>query len=348
MKYFFNTVLADWIRSKRVLRELIRKLITSIAIHRPGGKKDILLVSCRRSGSTWLMELLGASSGIRFVNEPFIPHLVAESRLPSDLDHLPIDERKVLEVPHSGIEAYRRHLSDYKSTRVRGPYLPFSPQFHLFSNRRVLKVVHATSIVEWMVSQNLNLDPLLLVRHPFANAVSMAKSNIALRSQANLKHGGFCKRYLSDKRVQLAKSILERGDMIECFVLEWCLDNIAIQEAHLNNPSWFLISYEELILQPARSLELIAEKFDVDTSKIKPLIETPSASTTPDRREAMKASEIKKLKRWQSLIDRQTEERFFSIIDEFGLSFYSKGRAIPNRPYLNFDSTEKIFEAMDT
>lgn len=288
------------------------------------------------------MELIGAVPGVRFVNEPFEPEFVAEKGLPTYLESLSVRERKVLGIPESenGKKLFCRHLMDYGKTRIKGPYFPFSPQFHVISNRRVLKVVHATAIVEWIIHQELNFQPILLIRHPIATALSLLKSSNALRSKANLLHTGFREDYLDDRLINLAESILKRGDQMECFVLEWCLDNLPIQRAHERNPEWLLISYEEMNLNPVASIELIADKFDLDTGKLMKVMGNPSASTTRDRREALQADKSRKISRWRTVVDKQTEKRLFSIIKEFGIEFYSEGSLLPQRALLNFTIME--------
>ena len=73
MKAFDTT--RKMIRSSPRLREPLRKLLTGIAVHRPGKQDDIVIVSCKRAGSTWLMQMIAATPGIRSVNEPGILEL---------------------------------------------------------------------------------------------------------------------------------------------------------------------------------------------------------------------------------------------------------------------------------
>src|SRR6187455_2288171 len=135
MKAFDTT--RKMIRATPRLREPLRKLLTGIAVHRPGNQDDIVIVSCKRAGSTWLMQMIAATPGIRSVNEPDLPELVAEKGLPTGLEGVVEPHfRKVLEVPMGADERFRSFYFDSRITRLRGPYDPLSPSFHLLTHRR--------------------------------------------------------------------------------------------------------------------------------------------------------------------------------------------------------------------
>jgi len=336
----------DLIRRKPRLREGLRVLLTSLSIYRQGSKDDVVIFSCRRGGSTWLMEMIGASPRVRFVNEPFIPGLVLKRGLPTGLEEvLPPDLRKVVHVALDAEEAYRHHLTNVRATNVRGPYSPLAPQYHLMADRRVLKVVHATGIADWIVGQQLRLKPVFLVRHPIATALSMARSGIALRAQANLRHPDFRNRHLGHELTSFAWDVLDRGSDVERFVLEWCLDNVVPYRTWLASPErWSFVTYEELMLNAGPSLERLGGELDLPvTARMTQLAGLPSASTSIQRRESLAASHAPDwLLHWRENVAQSLEKRAFEIVDRFGIRLYEPGRTVASDDFLHFRDTPRV------
>jgi hypothetical protein len=328
------------IRTRPALREPLRRVLTSIGVHRPGRREDIAIVSCRRAGSTWLMHMLAATPGIRSVNEPDLPELVARRGLPTGLeDVLDPHFRKVLEVPAGAEERFRSHFFDSDITRIRGPYNPFSPSFHLVTDRRVLKMVHSSAIAEWIAE---GLRPVYLVRHPIASALSMTRSAITLRAEANLRHEGFRTRFLDDDLIELGWAILRSGSLLEKFLLEWCLDNLGPLQAWTKRPErWTLISYEELMLSPTRLIPLLGRRLDLrEPDRMLRMLRTPSPSTVRENDTKLRQMEPRQqLRLWQRDVDGETQARLFQIVERFEIDVYRRDRIMPTEPYLNLGDT---------
>lgn len=330
-------LLRSKIRAEKSLREPLRRILTTLTVHRKGELEDIIIFSCRRSGSTWLMELLSAAPRMRFVNEPFLASLVAQVGLPTTFEnHLPLDQRKIIGVPEHAAEAYRHHLLNPRTTQIRSAYDLFSPQHHLFTNRRVIKIIHATAIADWIMGQGFGFTPLYLVRHPLATALSMTHSGMIVRSSSNLQHKEFRDRYLNGDLINLAESILERGTELEKFVLEWCLDNIVTYKTWQQS-KWAFITYEELLLQPERSLAYLCETLKLsDAPRLIELAKVPSAATVPKRRSAVADNGRQQIARWRSFVDEAAEVRAFAITEAFGFDLYQVGEDTARKKYLHF------------
>jgi len=327
------------IRATPGLREPLRRLLTSIGVHRSGGQEDIAILSCRRAGSTWLMQMLAATPGIRSVNEPDLPELIAQRGLPTGLEGvLKPHFRKVLDVPTGSEELFRSYLFDPRITRIRGPYNPFSPSFHLLTDRRVLKMVHATAIAEWIANQGLR--PVYLVRHPIASALSMTRSATTLRVEANLRHEGFRARFLGDDQVELAWSVMESGSPLERFVLEWCLDNLGPLRASRKHPDrWTVLSYEELVLSATRLVPVLGRRLDLhDPDRMLRVVRTPSASTRGGSHAKLRQKDpLQLVGLWERDVDHETQARLFEIVERFEIDVYRPDTIMPTERYLNFE-----------
>jgi hypothetical protein len=327
------------IQSRPQLREPLRRLLTAVGVHRAGSQDDIAIISCKRAGSTWLMHMVAATPGIRSVNEPDLPELVAKGGLPTGLEGV-LDPpfRKVLEVPIGTDEQFRSYYFDRHITRIRGPYDPFSPSFHLLTHRRVLKIVHGTAIAEWLAKQRLR--PVYLVRHPISSALSMARAGAIPRAEANLRHSGFRTRFLDDDLVELGWSILEHGSPLERSVLEWCLDNVGPLRAVKKRPErWIVLSYEELMLSAERLIPLLGRRLELrHPERMFRVLRTPSPSTHNESQAKLKQMEpLQQLALWRQSVDRETEVKLFQIVERFGIDVYQPGTIMPTRPYQNLN-----------
>jgi len=336
----------DRVRRTPSLREGSRRLLTSLGVHRPGRRNDIAIFSSRRSGSTWLMELLASAPGVRFVNEPFVPQMVQMRHLPTGLEsELEPAARKVVDVLPTAEARYRSYMTDPRETRVRGPYAPWSPQFHAVTNRRVFKIVHGTAIADWLMESELHLDPVFLVRHPVSTALSMQRSGVTLRALANLSSPGFRSKHLGSVLAEFSWGVLNDGSEPERRVLEWCLDNLVPYRLWSEKKStWTLITYEELALNTRRSLEYLGEQLDVEvTQRMVDSLSTPSASTSKERRDDVAKSDVaERLVRWRSEDHGSLESRAFEIVEHFDIRIYSRDREVAVERCLHFGDTPRI------
>jgi hypothetical protein len=283
------------------------------------------------------MHMVAATPGVRSVNEPDLPELVARRGLPTGLEGtLEPHFRKIVDVPAGADERFRAHFFDGYVTRVRGPYDLFSPSFHVLTDRRVLKIVHATAIAEWIVEQGL--CPVYLIRHPVATALSATRSSIIHRAEANLRHEGFRRRFLNDDLIELGWSILRSGSPLEKFVLEWCLDNLGPLHAMRKDPArWTVVSYEEMMTSPTRLSALLGRRLELRRpERMLKVLRTPSPSTTRGRDAKLRHTEpVALLGLWQREVDAKTQATLFEIVERFHIDAYRPGETMPTDRYLH-------------
>jgi hypothetical protein len=331
------------------IRELVRDVMTRCNIHRQGSLSDIFLISAPRSGSTWLMETIAAEPGIKFVNEPFTPKFVKKAQLPTGLEgKLPLNKWKVLVVPPDADIQFREHLLENSATRIRGPYNIFSRDFDFLTNRRVVKDVDATSICEWIDDQDLGFRIVYLIRHPISTALSLVRGSV-VRVEANLRHEGFRNRYLSDELTTYAWEIVQDGSEFEKGVLQWCLDNsIPWNAITRGNRNWLLFTYEELLLSPVKSIQLIAERIELSrVDRLLRRVRIPSATTWPGREEIVKkANAVQRVKEWQVQVTDSAQRTAFEIVSRFGIDAYELGSPVAREIYLHFSETAQLRDSL--
>ena len=293
-------------------------------------------MASRRSGSTWLMEILAAEPGVTFVNEPFHPSMLNGGGLTTGLESvLPQPECKVVGVPRGLESEYHAHVTDFDSTRIRGPYNPLSPHFEYAARKRVLKVVHATAISDWMVEELPRYRYVYLIRHPIPSALSLER-NCLPRARAHLLSPAFRDRFLTPELQELTRRILDEGTVIERWVLEWCLDNIVPWRTFVGHQDrGLVVSYEELLLNPAGTVQRIAEFAEIPLSQRgEEQVDRLSASAENKKRRMDPKSRLDQLGHWRESVDSDVEERVFRIVQEFGIDAYEAGRLLPRDEYL--------------
>lgn len=334
-----HSPLARRIRRQPVLKEALRHVLTRVQRYRPGPLPDIAIVSCRRSGSTWLMELLAAMPGMTFVNEPFRESVVRAAGLPTPNNGPGPDDVKILDVPPGTEAAYRSFLNDPRQTRIRGPYRIFAPEFDLVATRRVLKEVLANGITGFIADEGFLVVHLL--RHPIPTALSMGRTRRFL-DEAFLRHATFPGRFLTPAQHALAEEIVASGDRLRRGVLEWCLANLEpLAEGRERSDGWVTLTYEELVLRPHEVLRAFAPLVRIDDPT--PMLErldVPSASTHPERLRHLQDTDAwRRITDWRRHIDDADEQAAFEVADAFGIDAYVAGSPLAARPYLLLDPT---------
>ncbi|MDQ3451673.1 MAG: sulfotransferase domain-containing protein [Actinomycetota bacterium] len=333
---------ARFVRARPGLREPLREVLTRVGRHRSGPRNDIVLISARRSGSTWLMELLGTQPRMRYVDEPCEQFYYRRHGLRTGLeDVLPVMDSKLVAVAEADAEHYRNFFADPKATRIHGPYDPTRPTFHFSTDRRVLKIVNATALAQWLDDQRLGFDMVYLLRHPVPTVVSMAAS-VALRAQANLRHEGFVERHLTGEQERLGWDLLRSGSPLQRFALDWCLDSIVPFRAVSDQErDWTVLTYEELCLFPRQTVALLTERLGLDEpDRLLKQLQVPSQSTAQVRLDVFATEDAQqRVSRWRGKADPEDVRAIHEVVDSFGIDAYGPDSAIARPRWLHFAQT---------
>jgi hypothetical protein len=333
---------ARFVRGRSGLREPLREALTRVGRHRPGPRNDIMLISARRSGSTWLMELLATQPRMRYVDEPCEQFYYQRHGLRTGLEGvLPVMDSKLVHVAESDAQHYRAFFTDPEATRIHGPYDPTRPTFHFSTDRRVLKIVNATALAEWLDDQRLGFDMVYLLRHPVPTVVSMAAS-VALRAEANLRHEGFVSRYLTDEQVRLGWDLLRDGSPLQRYALDWCLDSIVPFRAVADQGrDWTVLTYEELSLSPRQTVALLTQRLGLtEPDRLLAQMQVPSQSTAQGRLDVLATEDaLQRVSRWRDRVDPQDVRAIHEVVDRFGIDAYEPDSAIARPRWLHFAQT---------
>ena len=330
------------IRKNNLIRESLRDVLTRMAVYKQSDKKNIIMISSGRTGSTFLMESMGAEPGLRFVNEPFTRKHISKT----DLKIFP----KFKNIPTGGKyytlnseekQGVNRFLENYKYVRRAGPYNPFKSNFHFKSNRLIVKMLTMNLVLDHFLDQADKYQFLWLVRHPMPTIISsipmkLRRETIDLKSY--VEEDSFREEYLTDQQAEFLIRTHENGAEHEVWAAEWALDHVVPLSMYKGayGESMFLISYEQLVVDPQLVIGEMAKELKLDRPDlILKELRVPSASSRADKMAELKNFDPhKKIKSWRKKATPEMERDIFDIIEFFGVDLYGRGRDVLNEGYL--------------
>ncbi|MGB0370598.1 MAG: hypothetical protein ACPGN3_04550 [Opitutales bacterium] len=327
---------SSFIRSNNFVREGLRSVLTALPTHKQGSKKDILMLSSRRSGSTWLMESMGAEPHLRTLNEPFGPKFSGRSILAESPDFAKIEEGLRLHAfPESMLPYVDRYMNEPALTRLASAYNPLAPGYHLKTNRTLWKVIHANPAITYFYERAHLYHTFMLLRHPCPTILSMEKK-YEPELGLILANETFCKEHLDDDQYSFFQNILKGGNRLELFAAEWALEQLVpVKELPKYREHIPVLSYEALRGDVARGIAFVAEYCDLSApEKIIGATDAPSASTADERLKTVQSNNQSGfVAGWRKRMDEATEEKVFSIIRKVGVDTYEPGRDLPSPAY---------------
>ena len=306
--------LSEWVRARA-------------SVHRPGGD-PVLLVTTPRSGSTWLMELIWGQPGFKAISEPLDLRREAVRRVLG----LGCWEDLYGRSSAGRVEAY---LKDLVEGRLR--FLDPSPRLRHWrplTRRVVVKLLHGCEDRLPRLEEVLGARVVLLLRHPIP--VSLSRRELPrLRAFLESDYAG----HFRPEELAFARRIAARGDPLERAVLDWTLQNAV--PLRTRRPSWLLLSYEQLVLEPGPLLRRLAEHLALPRPD-RLEAELPRPSLTTRKSERSTAEVLRRgtgaerqrylVERWRERVPREREAALLEIPARFGVDVYRPGSALPRAP----------------
>lgn len=320
-----------------IVKSLLKELIVKVTnVHRKGAKKDIMVFASRRSGSTWIMELLYSQPGVKFCTEPL--YLGRWNRYKIKLPDREDSKFISLSQREEGIlkSYFNAILND--SIQVSPPWNIMEEGYSFFTNRYVVKICNGISLIEWF-EKNFEVYIVYFVRHPIPNALSIINLDWKDMAGAFLNDSFFVQKYLNKEQLQFAEDIKRKGSRLEKVVLEWCLENlIPLRLIEKGKKTWLVITYEELVMSPKKVVGLMCDKFDLeDKDRMLKMVSQPSRTAVmQSAKEIEGGNKDFIIKRWKKKISNEEEKEIFEILTKFGIDAYEFGSSVPNESLINF------------
>lgn len=297
--------------------------------HTPGRLPDIAIVSSPRSGSTWLMETIATQPGVKYVNEP------DHKELTERYHALRIASRWLWSslVPNER-QDFARYLLEDRRSGIFGPVNPFVPDHSWHTNRRVLKLIRMTPLIEWLDS--LGFAIVYLLRHPIPQAQSCMRRGHRLVLDDVLADTKFLE-LLDPDVVAYVRSVSSDGDVTLQFVTQWCLENIVAINSALVGGRISVTTHERLITDPTAEMQRLTyalnlEKVDLLLARISKPSRTTDSSSAATRESIRVGESSRLLDMWRRDMTQSEESRLLEPLAVFGIDIYRSGEVMPNMP----------------
>jgi hypothetical protein len=325
-------------------KRMIASAIPKSLIYRQGNQPNILLISSRRGGSSFLAGLISCDPSIRYFDQPFdlldfdgSKRKLKESLLP----HVPMSQFIDLTTTDAGkIRCYMEQLLSGQLDAIGEPYI-------FPKSRTLLKECDSMPLVDWF-SENFNLITVYLIRHPVPQSLSILRSNWEITARAYLENPLFSKSYLSNTQLLRGLEIMNNGTSLEKAVLNWIMENI--YPLRFAKKIDLMVTYEELTLFPDLILKFISEKIGLkNITKMRQKTYVPSSSNEfneYDTNQAIKDGNRSFLvNKWLSKVNDSTKNRIQNILTDFGIHEYDSNAPLPDRKLFHF-WTEEMCETI--
>lgn len=319
---------------KKLIKSIVFEILWSFLRHEKT-KRDICLFASRRGGSTWLQEVICINGRIRAIDQPFSFY----SGPPFLHEHLPIVTNSLfLHLDQEDEMRIKKYVdSIFAGHLVLGAQWRFwKKSFLLKSNRILLKITKGKSLMKWF-TDNYDVDMVWLIRHPIAQSLSVIKAGWENDSKVYLQNPFFVDQYLNAGLQEFAGKILDHGDILEKYVLNWCLESLIPFHTLQKKPQIILISYEESVLKPENMAAYLSEKLGLNNcSAMKKGMSLPSRTTKFTHADVGSINWHNKIQQWEKSVPNNLRNRCFDIIERFGIDLYSRSSLMPLEKYQLF------------
>ena len=302
-------------------------LMSFFTRHVPDGRPDILIFSTPRSGSTWLMEMLLSQPGYRYCDEPFNLR-TASVRIQLGLQHW---DELYRETNLERLAGYLRGFSNGRPVHAKLKHvLPASRLYRPVTHAIVFKILHAgEDRIEWL-GQQLNARIVYLIRHPVPVSLSR-RCTPRLESFIRSEYA----RHFRPDQLETARRVIKEGSALEKGVLSWCFQNAIPLKSR--QPHWFVVSYEQLVLQPETVISAMAGSLGLpDPYRMLSVLNIPSTTTwqsDESTRQRIGAAEGGgrewMISKWRRRVNGSEERRVMELLKLFEIHAYRAGSDTP-------------------
>ncbi|HLX87437.1 MAG TPA: hypothetical protein VKR22_03095 [Acidimicrobiales bacterium] len=279
-------------------------------------RRCLYLAGSRRSGTSWLSEVLCERYRCRFVLEPF-----RHDRSVRGADWFTYGRYLAPGTSAPEVEAF---VGRVLAGRVRSVWSDRENQVR-FVRRRLVKDVWQNTLVPWMAGRFPDLPVVYLLRHPLASASSAASMRWDLFFESMLAETALFAGPLRDV-AGLVPDMAADPDPVVPHVLRWCIENAVL--TRLLDPSrTLLLFFEDLVDDAPRELARIDAYLErVGPGRFRVRGAEPASlgrSSLSDYRQESGApggpSGEERLTRWTRELSDPTVARCLEVVDAFGL-----------------------------
>ncbi len=289
-----------------------------------------------------MMEILASQPGFKFYDEPLSPRRenVAISGVVPSWEAL---------MPDTGdparIIGFLRELQHGKHGYMNPP--PFRRNHRCFTNRIVFKI-HEIEHLMADVERQCGAQIVYLLRHPIATSVSR---EVLPRLDLFLKCGYHAELLDNPGALGRIRAIAGAGTHFQRAVVSWCYENLVA----LRQPgaTWLYLTYEELVLNPERSSELLMQQLRLtNRTAMLHAFDRPAANIQLSHEQTLAALRTADARRrrhrlvtkWMDRVTKEQRHQTVEVLDLFRIDAYRADSPLSDGRFILFDDTVSILE----
>ena len=291
----------------------------------------ILVAGTPRSGTTWMMEILGGIKNYTYLFEPLHSNWFPETR------KIGFESRSYLPINTDWYEG-KDYLYKVFTGKVVSdlPLYVLKPKMvlqRLFCNKLIVKAVRMNRMLPW-VSKNFKLkNMILIIRHPCAVIASQLKTGFFGYWSITPPYVNICPNrnmvlqeaskidILDEKNIKNLKKI---ETVEEVLAAVWCLDYYVPLSLKKPHP-WTTVFYELLKKEGEKEIPRIFKEIGEINIKKSTYnkINNPSILAMRDDLKVVKDTD-KQLSKWKENLSKKQIEKILKVVSDFGLDFYTE------------------------
>lgn len=294
----------------------------------------IVIAGAPRSGTTFLLEVLGKVRGYKALNEPLLRRSVQEkygfySRTYLERGKTAPRQRAFLADALAGQqEPYASWMFSSNSTGRR----IFE---HATRRKLVVKFCRLSRMLHWFAEQFPVRGIAFIVRHPCAVVDSMIRFGSWKRITPGMHkdiYSSLAIDHLPSPIQRVFAPVLDRiSTHAEALAVFWCLDNFIPLMHHSDHP-WVLVPYERLLARGPEELERTANALRVTVTKeMVGCLRKPSISVKGE----FSQTAVAQLSKWKSSLSKRQIDEILGVVNAVGFSTIYTDAVEPNYDRLN-------------
>ena len=299
-------------------------------------KQVVWLIGDGRSGTTWLSHLLKYPLRYREMFEPFHPMEIDRAKFLAPMQYLRAGQ------PFPPLESFLDDIVSGKFSEHRVNRFNRS-----FVYKGILvKDIYANMFCYWGCQRYPSIKPILLIRNPFAVALSKLKKKdwLWVKNPMDLWNQPDLRQDFLLNREDLIRKVSEGGDFIQKQLLIWAIIN-TVPLHQFEQSSLKVVFYENVFLDPIKEITSALRYIKDDPGL--PAVRLPSALIKRPTRVAGKYSTLlndrSPIRSWKNELSTNQIEQGFKILEHFGLDGIYSEDGLPQA--LNLEQIRKAVRA---
>lgn len=284
--------------------------------------KPILITGTHRSGSTWFADMLSLAKNTEHIREPFnIGKKYYKFNKLAKYWYVYIPELD----KNKSISAFQKILN-----RQTGKVYPRRTLQHWIrcprKKRLIIKAPFSSFSSDW-ISNNFDIDVIVLIRHPAAFAASLKR----LDWQFDFSHFIAQNELINELLFKYKNDIIKNPkEIIQQSILLWNTVYDVLDTYSKKNKKWFLYTHESISSDPLKHFKKIYDELNLNwNNKIEQQIYSYTSiqnSLNPKEGQVhkLKRDSRSNIKRWKNILTKNEIDEIYRGTKEIWCKFYDE------------------------